>query len=146
MVLQDKILEILESMTEGEDALLNTVMYGSPFDANVRMDKKPDPAAIVYLLQSWSIDTTKMIKRKQCDTAIYFCKRYNFDAKGEVVKEVMDTVEPIVDAFISELLSDNSIIVSNIKATASYGKFDCHTCGYTLTFTAIEKQGECFSE
>lgn len=139
MELQDKILAILNSMQE-----ISTVIYGSGFDANVRLDRKPDPAAIVYLLQSWSIDVTKMMKRKECDIAIYFCKRYDFGAKGEVVKSVIDTVEPIVDEFIGRMLDDKSIIVSQVKAQASYGNFDCHTCGYTVTFHAEEKQGTCF--
>lgn len=144
MDLQDKILNILQSMSTGTDSPLKTVIYGSAFDANVRLDRNPDPAAIVYLLQSWTLDTSRMLKRKRCDIAIYFCARYDFNAKGEVIKQTMDDIEPVVDEFISLLLSDSTIDVSDIRSQASYGKFDCNTCGYTLTFSAEEKQGVCF--
>lgn len=154
MVLQDKILAILYSMTEsgsgsgsgsGEDALIKTVIYGSAFDANVRLDRKPDPAAIIYLLDSWKLDTRTMMKYKECDIAIYFCKRFKLDAKGEEIKTIIDSIEPIVDDFIDAVISEKSIIVSDIKAQASYGKFDCNTCGYTLMFHVVDKQGTCFN-
>ena len=126
--------------------VIETVIYGSAFDANVRLDRKPDPAAVIYLLDSWVIDTEKFLKRKECDIAVYFCRRFNLDAKGEEIKAVMDTVENVVDIFVEEVLADSSMVVTNVKAQSSYGKFDCNTCGYTVTFHAADKQGQCITK
>lgn len=139
----DKILDILNSMTTGNDAMLKTVLYESGFGANVRLDRLQDPAAILYMLQSWTLDTRTKLKHPEVDCEIFFCKRCELAAKGEKIKEVMDTVEPIVDEFISLLLSDKSIIVNEIKAQTAYGRFDCNVCGYSLQFTVKDKQGVC---
>ena len=139
----DKILDILDSMTEGSDALLKTFLYESGFGANVRLDRLPDPAAILYMMQSWTLDTTTKLKHPVVECEIFFCKRCDFAAKGEKTKEVMDTLEPVVDEFISLLLSDKSIIVNEIRAQTAYGRFDCNVCGYSLQFTVKDKQGVC---
>ena len=143
MTTTDKILDILNSMTTGSYALLNTVLYESGFGANVRLDRLPDPAAILYMLQSWTLDTSTKLKHPEVDCEIFFCKRCELASKGEKIKEVIDTVEPIVDEFISLLLSDKSIIVNEIKAQTAYGRFDCNVCGYSLQFTVKDKQGVC---
>lgn len=139
----DKILEILDNMTTGTDAPLKTVLYESGFGANVRLDRLPDPAAVLYMLQSWTLDTDKMLKHPAVDVEIFFCKRCDLAAKGEKIKEVMDSVEPVVDEFISFLLADRSVVVNEIKATTAYGRFDCNVCGYSLQFTVKDRRGAC---
>lgn len=138
----DKILDILNTMATGSDGL-QTVLYESGFGANLRLDRKPTPAAIVYMLKSWKLDTSTKLKHPEVDVEVFFCDRCDLAAKGEVIKEKMDTIEPIVDEFISMLLADKSIIVNDIKATTAYGRFDCNVCGYSLQFTVKDRQGQC---
>lgn len=143
MTTTDKILDILESMTTGSDAMLRTVLYESGFGANVRLDRLPDPAAILYMMQSWTLDTDTMFKHPEVDVEIFFCKRCDLAAKGEKIKETMDEIEPIVDEFISLLLSDKTVAVTEIKAQTAYGRFDCNVCGYSLQFKVKDRQGRC---
>ena len=139
----DKILSILNSMTVGTDPTLKTVLYESSFGANIRLDRNPDPAAILYLIESWTLDTSTNLKHKSVEVEVFFCKRFDIASKGEVVKQVMDSIEPIIDEFLSMLLSDKSIIVSEIKASSAYGRFDATVCGYSLQFSVTDKQGIC---
>ena len=144
MTTTDAILSILESMASGSDPMLKTVLYESAFGGNVRLDRKPTPSAIVYLLQSWRLDTERGLKHREVDAEVFFCERADLNAKGDAIKGVMDSLEPIVDEFVSLLLSEPSFEVSEIRATAAYGKFDTNVCGYSLQFTAVERQGVCY--
>ena len=139
----DRILEMLNSLATGSDPELKTVLYESGFGTNVRLDRLPDPAAILYMLNSYTVNTSTMMKHTSVDVEVFFCKRFALDAKGEVVKGVMDSIEPIVDDFISLLLDERSFVVSNINASTAYGRFDANVCGYSLQFTVTEKQGSC---
>lgn len=143
MAITDKILEILNALASGNDPLVKTVIHANAFDSNVRLDRNETPAAILYMIEGWSVDVSTAFKRKSVDIEVFFCDRYQLNAKGEVIQQVLDTVEPICDEFISLVLSERSWEVSEIKASAAYGKFDCNVCGYSLQMKLTEKQGQC---
>ena len=143
MQITDRILEILNNMASGSDPLVKTVLYESAFGSNVRLDRNETPAAILYLLEGFKVDVDRAFKYKSVDVEVFFCSRVDLNAKGSVIKGVMDSLEPIVDEFISEVLGEKTWDVSQIKAQCAYGKFDCNVCGYSLTFTLEERQGSC---
>lgn len=139
----DKILDILNTMATGSDGL-QTVMYASPWDTNIRIDRNPTPAAIVYLIDGFTIDTSTGKRRNKCSVEIFFCTRCDFAAKGEVIKETMETVEPLVDEFVSLLYADKSLLVDEkIVCRAAYGRFDAHVCGYSLQCEVAERVATC---
>lgn len=143
MQITDKILEILNGMASGSSPMLKTVMYESAFGSNVRLDRKETPAAILYLIEGFKVDVDRAFKHKIVDAEVFFCSRVDLNAKGEVIKGVMDSIEPLVDEFISQLLDEKSWNVSNIKAQSAYGKFDCNVAGFSLSFTVEDRQGTC---
>lgn len=140
MRIVDKILDILNSMGG-----IETVLYESGFGTNIRLDRRPTPAAIVYLLRSFDIDLSSGLRKDYVDIEVFFCTRCDLAAKGEVVKADMESLEPIVDEFVSAVLSDNGLVLvgDKISVTTAYGSFDCNVCGWSLQMKVGEKQGRC---
>ena len=140
----DKILSILNSMTVGTDPSLKTVLYESSFGANIRLDRNPDPAAILYLMKGFEIDYSTGLKYDKVDVEIFFGKRCDFAAKGEVIQSVLDSVELIISEFISLVFAEKSWkIEGKIVAQTAIAKFDCNMAGYSLQLTLVDRQGEC---
>lgn len=134
----------MSTQTGSEEPNLKTVMYASPWDANVRLDRKPTPAAIVYLLKGFEVDTSTGMRRDRADVEVFFCTRCDLAAKGEETKQKMETVEPIVDEFVSLVMSEKSFIIEEkITASAAYGKFDANVCGYSVNLTVADKVKSC---
>lgn len=151
MVLVNKILSILNSMLTPENPIegveyLNTVMYDSGFSANVRIDRKPMPMALFYLLNDWSIDLSKSTAIKEAaNIQIFFADTANFDAKGEDKDLIVSRMELIAREFIRKVLADRSIVVvdDKIKLQSSYGKFDKFVVGVSVSFKIEERQSSC---
>ena len=144
MTTTDKILDILESMTTGSDAMLRTVIHGSSFDANVRLDRKPTPAAILYMAKGFEIEYESGMRYDKTDIEVFFCDRVELGAKGEVVQGVLDSVEPAIDEFLSLVFAEKSWRVEGkVAATTAIGKFDCNVAGYSVQMTLVDRQGRC---
>lgn len=124
---------------------IETVLYESGFGSNIRLDRRPTPAAIVYLLRSFDIDLSNGLRKDRVDIEVFFCTRCDFAAKGEVVKADMESLEPLVDEFVSRVLSDKELELDGdkISVTTAYGSFDCNVCGWSLQMKVGEKQGRC---
>ena len=151
MVLVNKILSILNSMLTPENPIegveyLNTVIYDSGFSANVRIDRKPMPMALFYLLNDWSIDLSKSTAIKEAaNIQIFFADIANFDAKGEDKDLIVSRMELIAREFIRKVLADRSIVIVDDKITlqSSYGKFDKFVVGVSVSFKIEERQSSC---
>lgn len=144
MEITEKILEILGTLTLGSEPMLQTVLYESGFGANVRMDRKPDPAAICYILKGFEIDPSSGMRHDKVDVEILFARRCDLNAKGEKIKETLDTIESVVDEFVSLVLDEHSWIVDGkFKVQTAYAVFDCNMVGYSLQFSLVERQGRC---
>ena len=134
----------MNSLNSGSDPLLNTVMYADNFDANIRIDRKPTPAAVTYLIGGFEVDVDSGLRKDRVDVEVFVFDRCDFASKGESVKTVMDSLEPAVDEIISLVMGERSWVVEGkIKAMTAYGRFDTNVCGYSLQFTLVEKQGRC---
>ena len=151
MVLVQKILDILNSMLTPETPeqgveYLNTVIYDSGFSASVRVDRKPAPYAIFYLLSDWNIDLSKGTAVKEiANIQIFFADTANFDAKGEDKDVIVNRMEGLARDFIRRLLEDRSIKIldDTIKVQSTYGKFDKFLVGTTLNIKIEERQAQC---
>lgn len=143
MQITDKIIEILNGFTTGTDPLLSTVIYASPWDANVRLDRKPTPCAVVYLVSGFEVDVDSGLRKDTVDFEILFADRCNLESKGEKIKETTDRMEAVIDEFLSLLMDEKGIDVTGIKARLAYAKFDCNLAGYSLEFKVTDKQGRC---
>ena len=140
MQLTNKILNILNSITG-----IKTVLYESGYGTNLRLDRRETPAAILYMLQEYTIDLAKGIKREIVDVEVFICDRCDLSAKGEVVQQKLDTLLPYVNQFVALLTSEKTLLLDgdSINVQMAYGKFDCQTCGYSLQFKISERQGGC---
>lgn len=151
MVLVSKVLTILNSMLTPESPIegqeyLNTVMYDSGFSANVRIDRKPMPMALLYLLNDWTIDLTKATAvKEQANLQIFFADVANFDSKGEDKDIIVSRMETLAKEFIRKVLEDRSIVIvdDKIKIQSSYGKFDKFVVGVTVNLKIEERQPSC---
>ncbi len=140
MQIIDKILNILHSISG-----IETVMHDTSFSANVRLDRQNTPAAILYMLNEFSVDITKGIRRESADIEIFFCDRVDLAAKGEVVQQKLDTLLPYVNQFIASVLNEKTLMVENetVNVKCAIGRFDCNVCGWSLEMKIAERQGGC---
>ena len=140
MQLTNKILNILNSITG-----IKTVLYESGYGTNLRLDRRETPAAILYMLQEYTIDLAKGIKREIVDVEVFICDRCDLAAKGEVVQQKLDTLLPYVNQFVALLTSEKTLLLDgdSINVQMAYGKFDTNVCGYSLQFKVTERQGGC---
>lgn len=140
MIITDKIRAIL-----GQISGIETVMYDSGFSANVRTDRKPTPAALLYLLSDWNIDISSGTAKEEAKIEVFFFDRATLDQKGEEKDEIVSRMETLAREFIVSVLSDRSMIVKEdtIRLRSAYGKFDAFVVGVSVEMTLELKQGSC---
>lgn len=140
MTIVDKVKNILDSMTG-----LKTVLYQSGFSANVTLDRKETPAAILYLLTDFDVNISTGLSKESCDLEIFFCERTKFDITGDQKDVIIDNCTTLAKEFISKLFQENSLYINQdtIHCKCTYGKFDCMAAGVSIELKIEEKQGQC---
>lgn len=138
--LTNKVLAILEDI-----AGIQTVMYDNGSSSNVRIDRRPTPAVLLYTLPDWTINISKGNAVESAEIQVFFFDRVNFDSKSEDKLTVFEDTEFLAREFIYRLLNDSTIKVidDEIKITASYGSFDSFVAGCVVNIKIEEKQGSC---
>lgn len=136
----NKLLAILNDIAE-----IQTVMFDNGSSSNVRIDRRPTPAALLYTLPDWTINVSKGNAVEGAEIQVFFFDRVNFDSKAEDKLTVFEDTELLAREFIYRLLNDSTIRVldDTIKITASYGSFDSFVAGCVVNLTIEEKQGSC---
>ena len=124
---------------------IRTVIYSDDYDTNVRIDRKPTPAALLYTLEGFEIGTKDGIRKDSVEVEVFFFDRCTFAAKGETTKTVMERVEPVVGEFVARVMSERSWVVDGdkIEVTAAVGKFDANVAGWSVQLKLTERQGRC---
>lgn len=139
MKLVEKVLEILNSVSD-----IKTVIYDSGFSTNVRIDREPVPAALLYLLDEFDVDISKGQKKESANMQVFIFNICPLDAKGEEKDEILDGIEPLVFEVIRRLSEDKDISIdSNIRIKSTYGRFDKFVIGYSVELKIESRQGEC---
>lgn len=141
MTTTDKILQLLR-----DDSRIGTVLYESPYSANLRIDRLPSPYAILYLVQSMDVDVRGSRYFKTLDIELFICKPTDLSAKGEDVQAACDDLMPIAETFISNLYDSRLFDFDSVKIRQAVGKFDKNVSGLSLELTLKERQPTCFSE
>lgn len=137
----DTILQLLR-----DDSRIGTVLYESPYSANLRIDRLPSPYAILYLVQSMDVDVRGSRYFKTLDIELFICKPTDLSAKGEDVQAACDDLMPIVETFISNLYDSRLFDFDSVKIRQAFGRFDKNVSGIALEITLKERQPTCFSE
>ncbi len=140
MEIIDKVKNILDSMTG-----LKTVLYQSGFSANVTLDRKETPAAVLYLLTDFDVDIHHGTSKESADLEILFCERTKFDITGDQKDTIITNCTALAKEFISKLLQDKSLYINqdSIHCKCAYGRFDCMVAGVSIELKIEEKQGQC---
>ncbi len=140
MQIVDNILHKLNSI-DG----LETVFYESGWGTNLRIDRKPTPAAVLYMLQTYNVSLNGNTKKDSVELEVFIFDRVDLAAKGEVIQEKLDDLQPFVNQFIALLANDKSLVLDGdtVEASMAYGQFDAHVCGWSLQLKLTERQGIC---
>ena len=140
MQITDKILNILHSING-----IKTVIHDTPFSTNVRLDRRETIAAILFMLQEFSIDVKSGTRKDSVSLEVFICDRCDLSAKGEIIEGVLDGIRPVVNEFLMLVLNEKSWVVGGdaINVKMSYGKFDCNVVGYSIELNLTERQGHC---
>lgn len=140
MEIVNKVKDILNSI-EG----LKTVLYQSGFSANVTLDRKETPAALLYLLTDFDIDLSNGLSKESCDLEIFFCERTKFDITGDQKDTIINNCTALAKEFISKLLAEKTLYINqdSIHCKCSYGKFDAFVAGVSVELRIEERQGSC---
>lgn len=136
----NKVLAILNDIAE-----IQTVLYDNSHSANVRIDRKPCPAALVYTLPDWTLDISKGNAKERAEIQVFFFKPASFDCKAEDKLSIIEDMNLIAREFIYDLLNDKTIkvIEDEVSLKAVFGEFDKFVVGVTLDITIEDRQGEC---
>ncbi len=137
----DTILQLLR-----DDSRISTVLYESPYSANLRIDRLPSPYAILYLVQSMDVDVRGSRYFKTLDIELFICKPTDLSAKGEDVQAACDALVPVAETFISKLYDSHLFDFGPVKIRQATGKFDKNVSGLSLELTLKERQPVCFGE
>lgn len=150
MQLTQKVLAILNGMLPPEHPIegveyLQTVIYDSSWSTNVRIDRRPTPAALLYLVTDWSWDISHGTSKEAAELEVFFFDRAKFDAKGEEKDVIVSKMETYARDFLSRVLADHSIKVvdDTIRLRSAYGQFDSFVVGVSVHIKLELKQGEC---
>lgn len=140
MEIVNKVKNILDSMTG-----LKTVLYQSGFSANVTLDRKETPAALLYLLTDFDVDIQHGTSKESADLEIFFCERTKFDITGDQKDTIITNCTNLAKEFISKLLAEKSLYVNqdSIHCKCTYGRFDCMVAGVSIELKLEERQGSC---
>lgn len=143
MILTDKILAILREMNSVE-----TVLYDSGFSANVRIDRKEGPYALLYLLTDWAIDVSKGTAKEAAEIEVFFFDKGNFDSTGEEKDVTVKAMSVIALEFVAKLMTDKTITVKDdtIKMRSTYGRYDKFCVGVSVHVNIEAKQGTCIED
>lgn len=138
--LLNKVLDILDNIES-----IQTVLFDNGNSADVRIDRKPTPAALLYTLPAWNLDISGGVSRENADIQVFFFERAKFDSKSEEKLDIFENTGDMAREFIYKLLNDSSIRVidDSVKINAVYGEFDAFVCGCTVNITIEEKQPSC---
>lgn len=140
MDIKDKIITILNSISD-----IKTIIYDSGFSANVRIDRKETPAALLYLIKDWQLDISNGLQKEIANIQVFFFDRAKFDTKGEEKDVIVDSMSLIAKEFLSKLLADKTIEVEGdtIQMRSVFGQFDAFCVGVNVELRIKEKQGQC---
>lgn len=137
----DTILQLL-----ADDSRIGTVLYESPWSANLKIDRRPAPYAIVYLVQSMDIDMRGFRYFRTLDLEIFFCSPTDLSADGGRIQAVCDDMMPIVECFLARLTETKMFEFDSVTIRQAHGKFDKNVSGLALELTLKEKAPYCFED
>ena len=121
-------LDFLTGLDKGE------VIYGSPFDANLRVDRKTGPFIIVYMVQNTQLDLKMGRYIPTYSFRIFFADRCPLNAKGEDIQVVVDQMMTLAINVLYSIKSDYNVRQSTFNLQTSWAKFDANLAGVTVEF------------
>lgn len=139
MEIIDKIKNILNSLED-----IKTVMYESAFGANLRVDRKEAPFAIMYTVADYQLDMSRNLK-EGCDIEIFFAERGKLGDTGDNDQVIIDRTMGYARQFLAVLRQEKSIVIENDPVTvkSAYGRYDAHLVGVSVELQLRDRQAHC---
>lgn len=137
----DTILQLLS-----EDSEIKTVLYESPYSANLKIDRRPSPYAIVYLVQSMDVDVRGNRFFRSLSVEVFFCEPTDLSADGYRVQSVCDNMVLRAEDFLHRLKDTRLFEFENVTFRQAVGRFDKNVSGIVCELELKEKQPVCFTE
>lgn len=127
MNVQD-IITYIDSLSLGE------VIYGTPNDVNIRIDRKKGPFIIIYMVEDADIDLAMDRMIPTYSFKVFVCDRTPLDAKGEVIQATVDLMMVTCIRLLMALRSQYRMD-SKFTMHQSWAKYDATVSGVTADFT-----------
>lgn len=121
-------LDFLNSLDKG------TVVFGNPFDVNLRVDRKQGPFLVVYLVQNVDLDLRMNRYIPTYNFKMFICDRVSLNAKGEVIQEIIDNMMTLSIDILSTIKNHYNVKQSTFNLQTSWGRFDANLAGVTVEF------------
>ena len=122
---------------------IETVLYESPYFANIKIDRKPAPYGILYLIAVAELDLTNNLK-ETAEMEVFFADTVQFGADGMTQQTIIDKMMDLAKEFVALLKADKTVVIDdNIRMVSSYAKFDKNVTGVSIQFTIRERQSKC---
>lgn len=137
----DTILQLLS-----EDSYIKTVLYESPYSANLKIDRKPSPYAICYLVQSFDVDVIGNRFFRSLSVEVFFCEPTDLSADGYKVQAVCDNMLLRAQDFIHRLKDTHLFEFEKVTMRQAVGRFDKNVTGIVCELDLKERFPVCFSE
>lgn len=139
MEIIDKIKNILNSLED-----IKTVMYESAFGANLRVDRKEAPFAIMYTVADYQLDMSRNLK-EGCNIEIFFAERGKLGDTGDNDQVIIDRTMGYARQFLAVLRQEKSIVIENDPVTvkSAYGRYDAHLVGVSVELQLRDRQAHC---
>lgn len=114
-------------------------VYGTPFDVNIKLDRKQGPFLITYMVQNVDLDLRMGRYIPTYNFKMFICDRVSLNAKGEVVQEIIDNMMALTIEVLTAIKNHYNVLESNFRLSTSWGKYDCNVAGVSLEFSIKDK-------
>lgn len=145
MAIKDIVVDVVTQLPGVE-----TVIYDNVYNTNIVLDRKPCPAAIIYCINDFNYDISKGVIKESGELSVYFADLLpKVNSFSEDYTPVVERMLEIATEFISQLVAAvkeyNMVLENNtIELRTTFGKFDKHTCGISVSGLKIsDRQGRC---
>jgi hypothetical protein len=121
-------------------------MYESPGVANIRLDRAQFPCAMLYCINTTTIDTSLGYQRESADCNLFFLtKADSIDFDGWKNEAKIADMKALAMKFYNALTARGYVTVdgTRLQLQSVFDKGDVLTTGISFQFRAVEKVGKC---
>lgn len=146
MQINNRILTILGTLKT--DSIITDVVYEVPSTANIVLDNKQMPLALVFCVEGWKVSANSGLAQESADVSVFIIDRVSkLDFSGTNVSTKIASCSNIAMAVIARIMADSKLqIESDVDVKAIYPEsFDTAECGVNIKFSCKYNGSKCVS-